>query len=481
MDLRPYQEQSLAQVRDAFRDHRRVLLQGATGSGKTVMFAYLAARVSANGKRVCILVHRHELLHQASAKLTEFGVAHDIIDAKRRSVTRAPVVVASVQTMARRLVHYAECYDLLIVDEAHHATASTWALVLQAFPAAYVLGVTATPERADGVGLGTVFGELVLGPTVRDLIDQGHLADYRCFAPRHGGPDLSGIKTVAGDWDRHQLSAVMSRPTIVGDAVAHYRELATGRPAVAFCVGIKDAENCAENFRAAGYRAISVDGSLDRDERTRRIGGLASGEIQILTSCDLVSEGLDVPGIVAAILLRPTQSLGLYLQQVGRALRPKSEPAIILDHAGNTSRHGLPCQPREWSLHSKRRNGKSGAAPIRTCPECYAIVPAAAAKCACGHEFGTTPREPLEVIDDKLVEIKAFYGPDGRPTVERRRADIDAALAKCTSWDDLQALRKALGFKPFWAIKAGEARGWRVIRNKAGVPIMCVPHARAAA
>jgi superfamily II DNA or RNA helicase len=482
--LRPYQERLIADAREAFREHRRVMLQAPTGAGKTLIFAWLSRSVAERGRRVCILAHRRELVRQASQKLDDMGVSHAVVAAGSRAVHRVPVTVASVQTLARRLDLYRDAFDLLVVDECHHATAGTWAAVTAAYPKARILGVTATPQRLDSRGLADAFDCLIVGPSVRDLIAQGFLAPYRAYAPADGPPDLSRVKRVAGDYDSHALAEIMSGGKLVGCAVEHYRRHADGLPAVAFCVTVQHAEAVAEQFRAEGYRAVSVDGSLPDDERDRRIRGLEDGSVQILTSCSLISEGLDIPGISAAILLRPTQSLGLHLQQVGRALRPKPDgsAAVILDHAGNCSRHGLPCQDRTWTLTQSRPAKKRDApTPIRTCQECYAIAPAAAKHCpACGLVFVADDGIP-EHAAGELVEMRpSWWAPDGRPAVERRRADIDLAVARCRTWGDLKDLAKALGFKPGWCAKIAQAKGWKPTKFRpGGFPVEFAPRAAA--
>jgi len=188
--------------------------------------------------------------------------------------------------------------------------------------------------------------------------------------------------------------------------------------------------------------------------------------VQVLTSCELISEGLDVPGIGAAILLRPTQSLAMALQQIGRALRPKPDgsPAVILDHAGNLHRHGLPDDPREWSLTSKRRKAKKPSkVPVKTCESCFAVVPSHVKACpSCGEPFQGAPRELPEAAPGELAEAKSrFWDAEGRPVVPRSRAEIDAAVRSCTSWDELIELRRSLGFKPGWERHAARAAGWR--------------------
>jgi DNA repair protein RadD len=250
--------------------------------------------------------------------------------------------VASLVRRADRL----PAPDLLIADEAHHALAATWQQLFATWPLARALGVSATPERLDGRGLGEVFGTMVLGPSVADLIRTGHLAAFDYFAPERVA-DLSDVGVRAGDFARDALAEAMDRPAITGNALAHYRRLCPGAQALAFCTSVRHAENAAEQFRAAGFEAASVDGALAADERNRLVRTFAAGELRILASCELLSEGFDVPAASAAILLRPTQSLGLHLQQVGRVLRPKpnGSRAVVLDHVGNVGRHSG-CRPR---------------------------------------------------------------------------------------------------------------------------------------
>lgn len=476
--LRDYQEQGVADIRDAFRGGaRRVVYVSPTGSGKTVLFAFVARNAANRGNRVCILEHRRELVRQAGKALDDEGLPFGTIAAGRRDVSRSQVNVAAVQTLARRVEHYRDAFDLIIADEAHHCVAGTWRTVVEANPKARVLGVTATPERLDGVGLGDVFDSMVLGPTVRDLIDRGYLADYRLFRDPNP-PDFSKIRRVAGEYHAGDLAEFMSSSTLVGNAVEHYKREADGLPAVVFTVNVDSASMMASSFRDAGYRAASVDGSMDTATRDERIGALGKG-LDILTSCELISEGLDVPGISAAILYRPTMSLAMCRQQIGRALRPKigGGKAIILDHAGNTHKHGLPCTEIEWSLTSKKRKSSVGnSEPVRTCPECFAVQPIGASVCEnCGFEF---PRkEGPEIVDGSLeeVDVAAFAN------VSKTRASIDEAIGQCRTWEELEMLRKALGFKRGWAHHAARAIGWQETTNRAGYTVRFDPIAAVAA
>jgi superfamily II DNA or RNA helicase len=211
-----------------------------------------------------------------------------------------------VATLVRRLDRTAPP-DLIVIDECHHAVAGFWRKSLSAWPQAKVLGVSATPERLDGKSLDDIFEELVLGPSIAELIEQEFLAPFTVFAPAKA-PDLSGIRTRAGDYAVDQLAGAMSREVVIGGAVDEYARICPGVPAIAFCVDIMHSKMVAERFTARGYRAAHVDGTTETEERRAPIAGLGSGDIQVLCNCGLISEGLDVPSVVAAILLRPTKS-----------------------------------------------------------------------------------------------------------------------------------------------------------------------------
>ena len=457
--LRNYQTTLVERTRANFIVGKRAqLLVLPTGGGKTVCFSYMAGAAKAKGLRVWILAHRVELLEQISRTLRDFGVAHGMIAPGYIGDRRQQVQVASVFTLARRLDRYA-APDLIIVDEAHHAISkSTWGTVIKAFPKAKLLGVTATPIRLSGEGLGDLFECMVQGPTVAELIEQGALSPYRLFAP--AGVDLSGVHSKMGDFVRGELNDAMNKPSITGDAVSHYLKLARGKRAVAFCVSVEHAENVAKQFREAGIPAASIDGGMDKVLRQSVLKSFAAGDLLVLTSCDLISEGFDVPAIEVAILLRPTQSLSLYLQQVGRCLRVflgKAE-AIILDHAGNVKRHGLPDDDRIWTLEGKvkKRASKPSEVPVKTCPKCFATVASAATDCACGHHFEVAERK-IEQVEGELQEID--------PQQARREARM--AQGRAQSEQDLIDLGRARGMKrpELWArhvIRARHAKQARV-------------------
>jgi superfamily II DNA or RNA helicase len=390
-----FQKEIRHSLRCAYRDGARsVLLVAPTGSGKTVMFCDMARNHIARGGRVLILVHRQELTQQVSETLTQFDVEHGFIAAGFPD-RLAAVNIASVFTLAKRRIAWRP--TLIIVDEAHHAVGSTtWGAILDGYPEAHVLGVTATPIRLSGEGLGESFEVLVSGPTTQELIDRGYLCRFRTFCP--SSPDLEGVHKRMGEFVQAEVAARIDRPGITGDAVSHYRLHAEGRQAVAFCVSVEHAHHVAEKFKSAGYPAICIDGSMPSEWRRQIVADFKRRELKVLTSCGLIDEGFDCPGIEVDIDLAPTWSLGRHLQRRGRCLRiaPGKEDAVLLDCAGNILRHGLPTEVRQWSLNGRAvsKADSDAGASVRVCPYCFAAMPSTFRHCqSCGRVFPITPRK----------------------------------------------------------------------------------------
>ncbi len=456
--LRPYQRQAIEDLRQAYRKGAKAaLLVGPTGMGKTCIFTAIAQSAAARGRNVLILVHRRELLRQASAKLTAVGLQHSTI-AAGLPITADQVQVASVQTLVRRLPHMDWEPGLIIIDEAHHAVAGSWDRVLSHWPNAPVLGVSATPCRLDGRGLSTAFDSLVQGPTVADLTAAGYLSPARIYAPPVIA-DLSGLRRRAGDYAVDQAANAMDRPTVTGDAIGHYQRLAGAQRAIAFCCSIAHAESVARSFNAAGISAATLLGNTP--DRDAVVAAFDAGTVQILVTVDVVSEGFDIPAASCAILLRPTQSLGLFLQQVGRVLRPApgKQQALILDHVGNVHRHGFPDDLREWSLaDGVRRRSRGAAAPtVRTCPSCYAAFKPAPVCPCCGHEQPIAKPRVMRQIDGELQELH-------RESVRQRiaeRATSRKQQGRARTLPELLALAKERGYSPGWAYKVHASRGKR--------------------
>lgn len=411
--LRPYQETLLDGARKGFRERiRAVLLQLATGGGKTVSGSYMIAGAAEKGLVCWWLTHRRELIGQTSKTFAAMGIVHGIIQGGHSTDPNKLVQIGSVQTVARRLDKLTPP-DLIIFDECHHLGAGQWQAIFDAFPEAKIVGLSATPWRLDGIGLGRWFGRMINGPTVAQLIEEGALSSYRLFAPHV--PDVSDVGTQGGDLKRDELAEIMDKPSIVGCAVDHYQKLCPGKRAVAFAVNIEHSRHIVQQFLLEGIPAEHVDGTMDTAARDAAIRRFITGETLVLSNCELFGEGFDVPAIEAVILLRPTKSLSLYLQQVGRALRPApgKSHAIILDHAGNSlprqlggQGHGFPDDDREWSLgdREKRKSSEKSEVSIRTCPECFAVFRPVPACPNCGHVYVAQVRE-IEQVEGELAEI----------------------------------------------------------------------------
>ena len=449
ISLRPYQSAGIASIREAFGPLRKraPLYVLPTGGGKTVTFATIAHGAAEKGNRVYILSHRVELVDQISDALDVTNTPHGYIAAGYPSRSHA-CMIASVPTLLRRLENIAPP-DLLVVDEAHHAVSQTWTRVLTYWPNARLLGVTATPLRASGEGLGKIFDHMIIGPSVAELISQGYLAPARVFAPP--GVDTSVLHTRGGDFIASESEALLDTPSVTGDALSHYRKHADGLPALAFCVSVRHAKHLAEQFRSTGYSAMELDGGTPREIRRRVVSDFRAGHIKVLTSCDLFSEGFDCPGAHVGIMLRPTQSLALHCQQIGRVLRPceGKTHAIILDHAGNTQRHGLPDTSREWTLDGQDRTPKKKSISVKVCPSCWSALPPTRSRCdQCGFEFVGKPRE-LDEREGELTEIT--------PEMIARRAERrEQGMAQ--SLEALREIARRKGYAPKWADHVWNAR-----------------------
>jgi DNA repair protein RadD len=445
--LRDYQNTAVERVRSSYSGgSRRVLMVMPTGAGKTVTFAYVIASAAKRERDILILAHRAELLDQISAALNLAGVAYGVI-APGYPDCDAPVQIASVATLARRLDRWRDRFDFIVVDEAHHSVSPTWANVLASQPAAHILGVTATPERLDGRGLKEIFGELVEGPTTAELIAQKWLSPFVAYEPI-SAPNLSGARMRAGDYAVEDIREAMGG-VVIGSAVDEYHKRLLDRPTVAFCVDVEHSMAVAERFRAAGVKAAHVDGETSARERRAAIAALGDGSLQVLCNCGLISEGVDVPAIVGAILLRPTASLALYLQQVGRALRPApgKNCAVILDFAGNVARHGLPDAPRAWSLDAQARRARKkteGAPRPRRC-ECGALNQPRARICAeCGADIRTA-KERAEVE----IALREAQRTEQEKTIARM-FPRDRWTWAGSNVERLRLVARVSGYKPGW-------------------------------
>ena len=308
--------------------------------------------------------------------------------------SRSPIRIASIQTLVSKHNRFEDLpqSDYVFVDECHHMGAKTWTKVVNHYAdtGSKILGVTATPCRLDGVGLGVesggTFQSLVLGPTTKWLIENGFLSPMRILKPSKQITVGDGQK-LAGDW--RMTEAIISQARkITGDCIKEYKKYVDGKPALVFTPSVSSAKEMAAEFIAKGVEAACVDGTMTEDIRQERLEGLANGSIQVITSCEIISEGMDVPAVEAAFLCRPTMSYSLYLQQIGRALRvsPGKGLAWIFDHVDNTGYHGHPLEPFDWTLDGTG-NGQTNKQTAKSimCKECLTLNESRATVCVgCG-------------------------------------------------------------------------------------------------
>lgn len=461
IQLRDYQQDGANGIRAEFRDHDTVIYVLSTGGGKTYLFCYIADSASQRGRNVMIVVHRKELLLQASRSLRSLGIDHGLISPHFTPAPHKRVQVASVDTLTQRMKNGSFKVDLLIFDEGHHVTlGNKWGRVHEELGKPKTLLVTATPIRSDGVGLGTGHGgiadAIVLGPPVQELIQRGMLLNPQVYTSLDP-PDFSGLKkNKDGDFNAKDLAERTDKPKITGSAVEMYRTICPGVPAVVFCTNVKHARNVAAEFNAAGFRFALLVGAPEMSdaERTRVNADLASGALQGVTTCDLISEGYDVPNLTCCIMLRRTESLSLFLQQAGRVMRPApgKKIAYLFDHVGNTGvmkngafhrKHGLPSDIRDWSLEGRKKRGKKPVEDditLKQCPKCYHVFEPEPNCPKCGHDMRPKTRE-LEQVDGKLEMVTAEMAQQQE---QAARAQQRAEQASAKTVDEMVG---TLGYK----------------------------------
>lgn len=438
-ELFPDQVDLYERTRQALRRSKRVLVQLPTGGGKTVIGSKMLASATAKGHRSWFLLHRRELVKQSIATLTDAAnLPIGIVAAGFPGNRHQPVQVCSIASVARRLDMLPEP-TVLLWDECHHLAAASWAAIMARYPNAVHIGLSATPERLDGTGLDAFFDEMVCGPTVRELIDAGRLSDYLLYAPKK--PDLAGVHSIGGDFNKRELAVAMSKSSVTGDALTHYRRHAMGKRAILFAWSIEASIDIVRQFNAAGIAAEHVDGATDDVVRDNAIQNFKAGRTLVLSNVNLFSEGFDVPAVEAVFDLAPTQSLSMYLQRCGRALRVAEgkEQALIFDHAGNSERHGLPDADRAWTLKGriKESRSKSDGPPVKQCPLCFAVVASAASVCRhCNYKFETQSRE-IEQVEGELAVVSKEE--------QRRREVVEQAQAK--TLEDLIRIGTLRGMK----------------------------------
>lgn len=444
--LREDQEDVRGKLRVALRSSSSVLAFAPTGFGKTVLAAALIKLLFAAGKKVIFAVHRIDLIKQTASTFEKFGIPFSYIAAGYHFNPLHRIWIASILTLKNRLGKIPA--DYIFVDEAHLSAAAGWAAVAAHYKekGAKLIGLTGSPERLDGKPLGDVWDQMVMGPTVRWLIDNGHLSRYRAFAPK-GVVDTSGLHVRGGEFIQSEVDALMQGKAVIANAVKHWRAKADGLRTIAFCPSVARAKEYAEEFTALGIPSVALDAETPQEERARAFIDFADRKLLVIFNCALFCEGFDLAAqvnrdvtIEAVMQLSPTQSLAKHLQQLGRGLRKKSDPAILLDLVGNLERLGLPDDDREWSLEGRKKAVRDVKA--MTCDECFATHPPAPVCPECGFRY---PRKEAVAGGGRSIEEVEHDLEEINIEALRRKRQVEQAQAK--TLEDLVSLATARGYK----------------------------------
>lgn len=416
--MRDYQRALIKEVREATTKHKRILVQSATGSGKTVISSYMMKQQANKGVFSLFICHRRELVKQTSEQFKSFNIDHGIISSDHELELDKKIQVCSVLSLIKVLDRLPNPF-FVIWDEAHHIAASTWSKIFNKFSNAFHIGLSATPKRLDNKGLGEYFDHIINGPSVRWLINNNYLANYVIYCSKNKLP-------------KHQ---------IVGNVIKEYKSKANNTKAIAFCRDVEHSKKVANQFNSNNIRAAHIDGEMTDFKRDKIISDFKNGFIKVVTNVDIVSEGLDIPSIETIIMLRSTNSLTNYLQWIGRALRPKEggKKAIILDHAGNVHTHGLPDDLRNWRLVKNCDTNTSSNSKFKVCPVCDEVHPPFASTCSCGHVFFSVNK--LQEVEQ---ELKLHYTSDDFVNKVLCRVNINHAT-NCWEWknkvDNITSIR----------------------------------------
>ena len=439
--LRDYQQDLYDKTVSSFRQgYRRPLVVAPCGAGKSYLFAEMALRT--NGT-VLVLVHRNELKQQHQKLFKKLGITNARIN--------------TYQTENKRLGTY-ETPRLLIVDEAHLSRSNTWQSVVEYYNT-YTVGFSATPCRMDGRPLGDVYDTLITGIVVRWLIENQYLAPYEYYAPTL--VDAEFLPTARGDYVVSDLERLMSERTIYGDVIKNYRRFADGEITIAYCVSVRHAEQTAEAFNSAGIRAAVLSAKTPAKERQQILEDFRCGRITVLCNCTLLSEGISIDEISCVLLLRPTESVALGIQQMMRCMRYlPGKTAKIIDCVGNYTRIGLPDEDREWTLDKpvpkKRQHNENGDFYIRCCPECYMTFKTAPKCPFCGTDY---PLHPKEIAVHNNIELQRITAEKMAQINEAKKA-ARVEQGRAASFEDLIKLGRQRGYKnpAFWAAQVMRGR-----------------------
>ena len=435
MKLRDYQEELVDGIkRSISAGNHSIIVQSPPRSGKTVVMAHIAKSATDKNNKVLFFSHRKEINEQVYKTFENNEVNMDL------------VTIGGVQSLVRKLDKLDEP-TIILIDEAHHSKASSYKKIIDYFPNAYKLLFTGTPVRLDGSGFDDIADDLILGKSVKWLQEHGRIALFKYYAPQL--IDVSRLKKRAGEFTKQSVDDTM-KTVIYGDVIKHYEKLAKGKQAIVYTHSVEASENVSKAFNDAGYVSIAVSGKTPKEERETAMRAFRSGDLKIMVNCELFTEGIDLPNVDVCIMLRPTQSLSLYLQFAMRALNPREgKTAIIIDHVGNVERFGLPNQDREWSLQGivkKKQTAKIGEPTVRVCEMCFATFWSSERICPeCGYENEPTKQEIELIREAELKEIK-----EEQQRKIREKVQTYVTPDMCQSMDELKEYQLLHGYKNGW-------------------------------
>lgn len=443
--LRAYQQDLYDKTSVAFKKgYKRVLVESPCGSGKTILLTKMADIAQKKGKKVWFILPRQEIMDQTIETFKRCGVSLNTIH------------IGMIITMANHM-HELPPPDLIIYDECHISVSNTYNKISKTFPNAYIVGATASPCRTDNRPLGDLYEVIIRGVTVKWLIENNYLAPFDYYSVSL--TDLSSAENGEQEFDTIKASDLLMQPAIYGDIIKSWEKLANRAQTVIYCCSVKHSKATAEIFNKVGYKAIHFDGTTPKAERKAIVESFRRGEIQVLCNCDLVSMGFDMPDIGCVVLLRPSVSTSLYIQQSGRALRYKpGKRAVIIDMVGNYARFQLPDEPYDWSLDKSatphRGTNDDGSFTVRQCENCFRCFKTAPVCPYCGHVYQVKGRELKQMQDVELKKIEAIK----REEDEKARKAARMEVGRCKTIEDLRKIQKERGYAPGWVWQMAKAK-----------------------
>lgn len=432
--LRDYQQEVFDKLKLELLHNKRVICQMPCRSGKSYIMYEICKKANLKGSNVLVLAHRNLLLDQ------------------HRSLIDLPNVrITSRQTEVRHLGEHGKV-DIILVDECHLSASDTYKKIFDFYSDSIIIGMTATPCRLDGRSLGEIYQKIIKGPTVKYLIGIGAISPFDYYAPKLD-IDLKSVKTSDGDYNQKDLEDIMLDNKIYGDIILNYEKMAKGKQAIAYCVSIKHAQKICDLFNEHNYQAKCIHSKIPKKEREKILEDFKNQLFTVIVSVDCISEGISLPSCEVCLMLRPTQSYALYVQQGMRALTPHpNKKAIVIDYVGNVYRHGMLDEEEEFSLIERKKCKNPSGEPeilVRVCKKCLRTYAGTSSICPyCGYNLGKTKRE---IEQEKKVELELIT------EFEKKQKRMEVGMQY--TFEGLIEIARERGYKPGWAITRANLKG----------------------